>query len=419
MTDQTPHGTDTTTTAWDGFEPAATDSDLHGDTSLFRDPVGAVAYQDGASGGEWVLGDQRNATATAGADGQITDLVNYTDFGGAEYESTGWASLVGNDQQPGDPTLGLDNYYARDYDPSTGAWVQPDDWRGLLVRPQSLNRYSYIENTPVSFSDDLGYVISFMRMRESGGVRAGSRMVRKPFVRSQPAQRAGVLADLNSSTLNDVIRGNNRPSARQTAPAGIRKPLVQTNAGTPWLRSDIYLSTRHPSVTGSGNTLDAPPCASNFYVSNQSCRFPNGTLRSGTGGPSGNGAGTVICAAAEAGAVIAGAGASVCSVVTADSRISVLLNADVGLGAQLKMGGSGAISFGYTNARTPEDLDALMYAINASYAAGLGGGASYQWGQNAKGETIYILLGSLRAGFGGGFGIGASAGLSCRIGVTC
>ena len=112
-----------------------------------------------------MLGDQRNATATAGADGQFTDLVNYADFGGAEYESTGWASLVGNDQQHGDPTLGLDNYYARDYDPSTGSWVQPDDWRGLLVRPQSLNRYSYIENTPVSFSDDLGYVKSFMRMR--------------------------------------------------------------------------------------------------------------------------------------------------------------------------------------------------------------------------------------------------------------
>lgn len=201
MTDQTSYGTDTTTTVWDGFEPAATDSDLHGGTSLFRDPVGAVAYQDGASGGEWVLGDQRNATATADASGQITDLVNYADFGGAEYESTGWASLVGNDQQPGDPTLGLDNYYARDYDPTTGSWVQPDDWRGLLVRPQSLNRYSYIENTPVSFSDDLGYVIKMMRPRDFGGGFA-KRLVRHAFMKATMAKS---VVNLNRHVARDAM----------------------------------------------------------------------------------------------------------------------------------------------------------------------------------------------------------------------
>ncbi|WP_167347482.1 RHS repeat-associated core domain-containing protein [Microbacterium hydrocarbonoxydans] len=242
VTDQTLHGTDTTTTAWDGFEPAATDSDLHGVTSLFRDPLGAVAYQAGASGGEWVLGDQRNVTATAGANGQITDLVNYADFGGAEYESTGWASLVGNDQQPGDPTLGLDNYYARDYDPTTGSWVQPDDWRGLLVRPQSLNRYSYIENTPVSFSDDLGYVRSYMRA--SGG---GNR----PSVVKRAAAKAGAAAGVAARNAKAAAVRTRAMASLTRGPGGGVSGFKSTSisprhrVSTPMARSAGLLPTRH------------------------------------------------------------------------------------------------------------------------------------------------------------------------------
>ncbi|WP_223585817.1 DUF6531 domain-containing protein [Microbacterium sp. OVT16B] len=191
VTDVTEYGSNTTGTVWDGFDPAATSSDLHGATDLFRDPYGAVAFQDGPYGNEWVLGDQRNATATAGADGAITDLVDYADFGGADYESTGWSSLVGNDQQPGDPTLGLDNYYARDYDTTTGTWVQPDEWRGLLERPQSLNRYAYIENTPVSFSDDLGFLKKAMG---SLAVKSpAKKVVANAFAHAAPAKVANKL----------------------------------------------------------------------------------------------------------------------------------------------------------------------------------------------------------------------------------
>jgi RHS repeat-associated protein len=70
---------------------------------------------------------------------------------------------------------GVTDLYARDYDTATGSWVQPDEWRGMLVRPQSLNRYAYIENTPVSFSDHLGYAIKAMNM--SGGGKAFAKRV--------------------------------------------------------------------------------------------------------------------------------------------------------------------------------------------------------------------------------------------------
>jgi RHS repeat-associated protein len=167
VTDDTRFGSDTTSTTWDGLTPVATDSDQHGVTDLLRDPTGEVVFQSGAYDDVWALGDMRNVTATANGAGRITDLVDYTDFGAAGFESTGWASLVGNDGQPGDATLGLDHYYARDYDTATGSWVQPDEWRGLLVRPQSLNRFAYVENDPVGFSDFLGY------LPIGGGLKAG------------------------------------------------------------------------------------------------------------------------------------------------------------------------------------------------------------------------------------------------------
>ncbi|MDQ0649413.1 RHS repeat-associated protein [Microbacterium natoriense] len=241
MTDQTEYGTNTTGTVWDGFDPAATSSDLHGATDLYRDPYGAVAFQDGTYGNEWVLGDQRNATATAGADGQITDLVDYADFGGANYESTGWSSLVGNDQQPGDPTLGLDNYYARDYDTGTGSWVQPDEWRGLLERPQSLNRYAYIENTPVSFSDDLGYVIKAMPMVD-GGKSVAAKMTKSALVKAA------------TTTLN--TNANQTAGKRTGSKFGGASPVRPMRA--PALRSGTFISAAHDSLPGCGYTYD--PC---------------------------------------------------------------------------------------------------------------------------------------------------------------
>jgi RHS repeat-associated protein len=238
VTDDTTFGSDTTSTTWDGLTPVATDSAQHGVTDLLRDPTGEVVFQSGAYDDVWALGDMRNVTATADAAGQITDLVDYTDFGAAGFESTGWASLVGNDGQPGDATLGLDHYYARDYDAATGSWVQPDEWRGLLVRPQSLNRFAYVENSPVAFRDHLGFWAKNARKKTVGGAVADAM------------RKAAVRASLNSSASLTWNRLNGTPSPASQAPIGIRKPTVVTS-GPPWLRSEEYLSQRHtgPELT--------------------------------------------------------------------------------------------------------------------------------------------------------------------------
>ncbi|UPL14756.1 RHS repeat-associated core domain-containing protein [Microbacterium galbinum] len=258
VTDETRFGSDTTGTTWDGLDPVATDSGLHGSTELLRDPTGEVVFQAGAFDDAWVLGDARNATATADAGGRITDLVDYADFGAAGFESTGWASLVGNDGQPGDATLGLDHYYARDYDTATGSWVQPDEWRGLLVRPQSLNRFAYVENSPVAFSDHLGF------LPIGGGLKGG---VAKAYAK-HAVKKGGIAAAISKANGPKLPRhsmgtsGGERPGTLSRGGGGPGGAIV------PMSRSNVYTSATH----------DDDPCASCLPIKSRFSGQSDGAL---------------------------------------------------------------------------------------------------------------------------------------------
>lgn len=195
-------GTDEATRAWDGLLPAAGSSSRHGASSVLRDAAGDALVQSGASGVSWLLGDARDVTATATSGGVLNDLVSYGDFGGATFATSGWDAAVGYDGQPGDATLGLDEYFSRSYDPTVGSWLEADSWRGDLGDPQSLNRYAYVNNSPVTYADAFG----FARTRVGGG--SGSR---------QTAYR--------SEARNEEIRFRNRVNAHRTT---IGQPPVQT-----------------------------------------------------------------------------------------------------------------------------------------------------------------------------------------------
>ncbi|MDT0117401.1 RHS repeat-associated core domain-containing protein [Microbacterium sp. PRF11] len=156
--DSAAYGSDASTGAWDGLLPTAGTSSRHGASSLLRDAGGEALVQSGPSGVSWLLGDARDVTATATSGGVLDDLVGWGDFGGADYATTGWDATVGYDGQPGDATLGLDEYYARSYDAGVGSWLEADSWRGQRSDPQSLNRYAYVKNSPVSYADAFGFV---------------------------------------------------------------------------------------------------------------------------------------------------------------------------------------------------------------------------------------------------------------------
>ncbi len=61
-------------------------------------------------------------------------------------------------QERDDKETGQDHFLFRDYVSSTGRWTSPDPYLGSydLSNPQSLNRYAYVQNNPLSYVDPFG-----------------------------------------------------------------------------------------------------------------------------------------------------------------------------------------------------------------------------------------------------------------------
>ncbi|HYC93584.1 MAG TPA: RHS repeat-associated core domain-containing protein, partial [Thermoanaerobaculia bacterium] len=76
-----------------------------------------------------------------------TDPMKYTAH---ERELLGWYNYETTDY--------LDNMHARFYDPNDGRFLSADPVMGLAARPQSWNRYSYVQNDPVNAIDPSGMV---------------------------------------------------------------------------------------------------------------------------------------------------------------------------------------------------------------------------------------------------------------------
>ena len=79
--------------------------------------------------------------------GQAVDASNFTDPHN-HYAYTG---------QEWDEYTELFHFYAREYDPKTGVWLQQDPFRGRLGAPQSIHRYQLVGNTPINYVDLYGF----------------------------------------------------------------------------------------------------------------------------------------------------------------------------------------------------------------------------------------------------------------------
>ena len=110
------------------------------------------------------LGSSVLATTWAHA---VYSKESYAPFG-ETYNEAGTAdrSFTGEDQDtvPGSGGTGIYDYLFRKYDPSAGRWLSPDPlgWGAVnIADPQSLDRYAYVENQPMSAIDPNGesYII--------------------------------------------------------------------------------------------------------------------------------------------------------------------------------------------------------------------------------------------------------------------
>jgi len=88
-------------------------------------------------------------------------VVSYSDFGSIKNQGEEGNSNLSIDfsytNQEYDSNLNLYEFYSRAYDPTTGSWLQQDSYLGKLNQPQSLHRYSYVRNSPITLRDYYGY----------------------------------------------------------------------------------------------------------------------------------------------------------------------------------------------------------------------------------------------------------------------
>src|ERR1700733_3499674 len=56
-----------------------------------------------------------------------------------------------------DSESGLDNFGPRYYASTMGRFMSPDPFGGHYTDPQTLNKYAYVRNNPLRFTDPTGY----------------------------------------------------------------------------------------------------------------------------------------------------------------------------------------------------------------------------------------------------------------------
>jgi RHS repeat-associated protein len=89
----------------------------------------------------WDYGMVLGKNDRAADSSNFTDPHNHYTFTGQEWVEHTW----------------LYHFYAREYDPLVGGWLQPDPYRGRLPEPMTLHRYGYVGTNPTTFIDWRGF----------------------------------------------------------------------------------------------------------------------------------------------------------------------------------------------------------------------------------------------------------------------
>ncbi|HZV45357.1 MAG TPA: RHS repeat-associated core domain-containing protein, partial [Saprospiraceae bacterium] len=96
-------------------------------------------------------------TLISGVNGEVTARFDYKPYGEQIHISGAATSSFGFTGQLMDKDIGLIYYQSRYYDPLIGRFIQPDRFIPQPADPQTLNRYTYVGNNPITFVDPTGH----------------------------------------------------------------------------------------------------------------------------------------------------------------------------------------------------------------------------------------------------------------------
>jgi len=112
--------------------------------------VGGVVY--------YLHGDHLGSTVlTTDGEGQRVGEVRYAPYGATRWAWGNPSTAYRYTGQRWEGGVGLYDYRARWYEPTLGRFVQPDTLVPEPENPQDLNRYTYVRNNPLKYTDPTGY----------------------------------------------------------------------------------------------------------------------------------------------------------------------------------------------------------------------------------------------------------------------
>ena len=120
-----------------------------------------IAMRVGSNTPYYLLTDHLGSTAiTADSSGTRVAELRYYAYGGTRYTYGTTPTAYKFTDQRLDESTGLMYYGARYYDPALGRFVQADTIVPEPGNPQALNRYSYVLNNPLRYTDPTGQRIA-------------------------------------------------------------------------------------------------------------------------------------------------------------------------------------------------------------------------------------------------------------------
>ncbi len=120
---------------------------------------GQILAEYEAGAWAYVLPDHLGSVRQLVGSGSQVDLAQSYDPFGVPFEASGSGeSDFGYTGEWWDSEAGVLYLRARYYDPVVGRFVSKDPWQGDSSRPQSLNAWSYVGNSPINFTDPSGFL---------------------------------------------------------------------------------------------------------------------------------------------------------------------------------------------------------------------------------------------------------------------
>jgi RHS repeat-associated protein len=130
----------------------------------------SVGMRSGATMSYFLTDHLGSIVAVTDASGVLTSETRYLPFGEIRTDvGTISETQYGYTDQEVVPDLGLMDYNARMYDPYVNRFAQPDTIVPEFNNPQSLNRYSYVNNRPINFNDPTGHSLLAFQLCTSHG----------------------------------------------------------------------------------------------------------------------------------------------------------------------------------------------------------------------------------------------------------